>query len=101
MTVIKRLEKKVPIRFSFKQNQKEMDLLKENSCPHPYKLKKDGHNHLKNGNTQRYKCKLCTSRLDTKKTVQDFQKYMKKIKKIVHDLFILGFPLSGVAKRYG
>ena len=101
MTAIKSLEKKVPIKFSFTQNQKEIDLLKENSCPHPYKLKKDGYNHLKNGNIQRYKCKVCTSRLGTKKTVQDFQKYMKKIKKIVHDLFILGFPLSGVAKRYG
>jgi len=47
MIFMRDLENKIPISHSFTQNQKEEDLLKENSCLRPYKLEKDGQNPLK------------------------------------------------------
>ncbi len=101
MVAIEKLNVKIPIKFSFTQKNKKYNSCQEHQCPHPYKPIKDGHNLLKNGNKQRYKCKTCNSRLSNKITIQDSNIYVKKIQKLLHGLFILGFPLSGVAKRYG
>lgn len=101
MTIPADLDERIPIQILLGHKIRRKNFQQNIKCDHPYNLVKDGFNEIKNGRKQRYKCNKCDSRLEQKVLIAEQEKYVKKIKEIFYELFILKFPLSGVAKQYG
>lgn len=95
------LDEKNPIEIVPGHKNQRKNSRQNGTCYHPYKCLKDGFNETKEGKKQRYKCKACDSRLGDGTSINEHVKYAKKIKKLLRELLILNFPLSGVAKQYG
>ena len=101
MTIPADLDEKVPIQIILRHKIRRKNFQQNIKCDHPYNLVKDGFNEIKNGRKQRYKCNKCDFRLGQKVLIIEQEKYVKKVKEILYELFVLKFPLSGVAKQYG
>lgn len=101
MTIPADLDEKIPIQILLGHKIRRKNFQQNIKCDHPYNLVKDRFNEIKNGKKQRYKCNGCDFRLGQKVLIAEQEEYVKKIKEILYELFILKFPLSGVAKQYG
>lgn len=101
MTVPKDLEEKVPIKIIPIHKNQTKENKEKFPCVHPYKLAKDGINHPKNGNKQRYKCNSCGFRFGNETSFRVFNDYTTKTKEILYDLLIMDGLLSKVAEKYG
>jgi transposase-like protein len=101
MTAPKKLETKVSVKFSLKRERELNEDHKIVNCPHPYKLVKDGFNHVRSGKKQRYKCTLCGSRPGNKDSIDKVKKYRHSVKELIYDLFFMKAPVSSIAEKYG
>jgi hypothetical protein len=70
-------------------------------CAHIGSLVYDGFNYLQNKIEHRISCSKCGKRFGKAIEMWDLLSYQQMIKMILYELFILKYPLSGVAKRWG
>ncbi len=92
MTEPKNLDEKVPVKFELNRKRGEETDSSKESCPHPFKLVKDGLDNLESGDKQRYKCNQCGSRLGNRDTIERVRKYKASAKELIYDFFFHEVP---------
>jgi len=70
-------------------------------CAHVGSIIWDGFNSSKHKNNHRIQCSQCGKRFGNDLEMINLLLYQEKIKMILYELFILKFPLTGVAIRWG
>jgi len=70
-------------------------------CAHVGSLVWDGFNNLDNKREHRIVCSKCGKRFGKDIKMWDLLSYQQMIKMILYELFVLKYPLTGVAKRWG
>jgi len=70
-------------------------------CAHIGSFTWDGFNNLDHKKDHRVKCSQCDKRFGNDVTEWELLLYQQMIKMILYELFILKYPLTGVAKRWG
>jgi len=69
-------------------------------CVHTGLFVYNGYNKLENEKPHRVKCIKCGKRFGNDVDAWKLLTYQEKIKMILYELFILKYPLTGVAKRW-
>ena len=101
MTIYPNLDEKIPINFFSgpqKLNLKATSLI---MCAHLGSLVWDGFNNLEYKSEHRIICSKCGKRFGKDIEMWNLLSYQQMIKVILYELFILKFPLTGVAKQWG
>ncbi len=95
------LNNKIRINF-FSSPKKRISRSKSQiTCAHLGTLVYNGYNTTENKRFHRVKCNKCSKRFGNDVVVWNLLQYQQKIKKILYELFILKYPLKGVALRWG
>lgn len=100
MTSYPALDEKIRINFFSgpkKQNSKSMSQI---MCAHIGSITWDGYNTLNHKIYHRIQCSQCGKRFGNDLEMIKLLLYQEKIKKILYELFILKYPLTGVAIRW-
>jgi len=95
------LDEKICINFFSTPKKRNSNLTPQKSCAHLGSLVYDGYNGLERNLNHRVKCSACGKRFGNDVESWDLLAYQQKIKKILYELFVLNYPLTGVAKRWG
>ena len=101
MTEYPTLDEKIRINFfsgPIKRNSKSTS---QQMCAHIGSITWDGFNTLEHKKEHRIQCSLCGKRFGNDLEMLNLLLYQEKIKKILYELFILKYPLTGVAIRWG
>jgi len=95
------LDKIIRINFFSGPQKRNSKPESQNPCAHIGFLVYDGYNVLRNKNIHRIKCSKCNKRFGKEVDVWNLLLYQQKIKKILYELFVLKYPLTGVSLRWG
>ncbi len=100
MTAYPSLDEKIRINFfsgPIKRNSKSTS---QQMCTHIGSITWDGFNSLEYKNEHRVQCSICRKRFGKDIEMLNLLLYQEKIKKILYELFILKYPLTGIAIRW-
>ena len=95
------LDEKIRVNFFFDPKKRNSRSNSQNVCAHLGTLTYNGFNILKDGKIQRIRCSKCSKRFGKDIEMRNLLLYQQKIKKILYELFILKYPLTGVAIQWG
>jgi len=95
------LDEKIRINFFFEPKKRNSRSISQFTCAHLGFLVQDGFNELKRRIYHKIRCIKCGKRFGNDANMWDLLQYQQKIKKILYELFIFKYPLTGVAKRWG
>jgi hypothetical protein len=101
MTIYPNLDEKIPINFFSGPQKLNSKSTSQIICAHLGSLVWDGFNNLENKREHRIMCSKCGKRFGKDIETWNLLSYQQKIKMILYELFILKFPLTGVAKQWG
>ena len=95
------LDKKIRINFFSGPQNRNSRSKSQIACAHLGTLVYNGYNMVRNKKIRRIKCTKCNKRFGNDVVAWDLLQYQQKIKKILYELFILKYPLKGIAIRWG
>ena len=101
MTDYPNLDKIIRINFFSGPQKRNSKKEFQNPCAHLGYLVFNGYNKVKNKKAHRVKCSKCNKRFGNEVTAWNLLLYQEKIKKILYELYVLKYPLTGIAKRWG
>ena len=94
------LDEKMRISFFSGPIKRISKSASQQSCVHIGAITWDGYNTSKHEKSHRIQCSKCGKRFGNDLEMLDLLLYQEKIKKILYELFILKYPLTGVAIRW-
>ncbi|MBA7575575.1 hypothetical protein ES708_17405 [subsurface metagenome] len=100
MTIYSNLDEKIPINFFSGPQKLNSKSTSQIICAHLGSLIWDGFNNLEYKREHRIMCSKCGKRFGNDLEMINLLLYQEKIKMILYELFILKFPLTGVAIRW-
>ncbi len=100
MTVYPNLDEKIPIKFLSGPKKRNSKSTSHIMCAHVNSLVWDGFNDIDPEEDHRVKCSKCGKRFGNALEMWNLLSYQQKIKMILYELFILKYPLIGVAIRW-
>ncbi len=95
------LDEKIRINFFFGPKKQNLKSESQKICAHLGTLTYNGYNNLEDGRVHRIRCSECEKRFGKYIEMRNLLLYQEKIKMILYELFILKYPLTGVAKQWG
>jgi len=95
------LNEKIRINFFSGPKKRNSKSKSQISCAHLGTLVYNGYNKVGNKIFHRVKCTKCKKRFGNNVVAWDLLQYQQKIKRILYELFILKYPIKGVALRWG
>ncbi len=101
MTIYSNLDEKIPINFFSGPQKLNSKSTSQIICAHLGSLVWDGFNNLGYKREHRIMCSKCGKRFGRDIEMWNLLSYQQMIKMILYELFILKFPLTGVAKQWG
>jgi len=101
MTIYPNLDEKIRINFFSGPKKRKSKSTSQIMCAHIGSFTWDGFNNLDHKKDHRVKCSQCDKRFGNDVTEWELLLYQQMIKMILYELFILKYPLTGVAKRWG
>ncbi len=101
MIVYPNLDEKIPINFFSGPKKRNSKSPSQIMCAHIGSLVWDGFNSIGPERDHRIQCSQCGKRFGNDLLMIDLLLYQEKIKKILYELFIFNYPLTGVAIRWG
>jgi hypothetical protein len=101
MMIYDALDKKIRVNFFSGQKKQSSKSALHESCAHIGTITWDGFNTIKHEKKHRIQCSKCGKRFGSDIEMWNLLLYQEKIKKILYELFIYKYPLTGVAKRWG
>ena len=100
MIVYPNLDEKIPINFFSGPKKRNSKSTSQIMCAHVGSLVWDGFNGVGSEKDHRIQCSRCGKRFGNDLEMWNLLSYQQKIKKILYELFILKYPLTGVAIRW-
>ena len=100
MTVYPDLDEKIRINFFSGPQKRNSKFTSQIMCAHVGSLVWDGFNGIEPEKDHRVQCSQCGKRFGNNLEMRNLLSYQQKIKKIIYELFILKYPLTGVAIRW-
>ena len=94
------MDEKIRINFFSSPRKRNSRSTPQNACAHIGTLVYDGYNEAESERCHRIRCIKCGKRFGNDVESWDLLVYQQKIKKILYELFVLKYPLTGVAKRW-
>ena len=94
------MDDKVRINSFSSPKKRNSTSTSQNACDHVGTLVYDGYNEGACEQNHRIKCTKCGKRFGNDVDSWDLLLYQQKIKMILYELFVLKYPLTGVAKRW-
>jgi len=101
MTIYPNIDEKIPINFFSGPQKLNSKSTIQIMCTHLGSLAWDGFNNLEYKREHRVMCSKCGKRFGKDIEMWNLLFYQQMIKMILYELFILKYPLTGVAKRWG
>ena len=101
MSVYPNLTDKIRINFFSGPKKRNSRSTSQIMCVHTGLFVYNGYNKLENEKPHRVRCIKCGKRFGNDVDAWKLLTYQEKIKMILYELFILKYPLTGVAKRWG
>jgi hypothetical protein len=101
MTEYPFLDEKMRINFFLSSIKRNLKSTSQQMCAHIGSITWDGFNSSEHKKDHRIKCSQCGKRFGKDIEMINLLLYQEKIKKILYELFILKYPLTGVAIRWG
>ena len=95
------LDERLRVDFLFEPKKRNSRSISQITCAHLGSLAHDSFNELEHEGGHRTRCIGRGKRLGNDVDMWDLLQYQQKIKKILYELFIFKYPLTGVAKRWG
>jgi len=100
MIIYPNLNEKMPINFFSGPKKRNSKSTSQIMCVHVDSLVWDGFNGIDPEKDHRVKCSQCGKRFGNDLEMWNLLSYQQKIKMILYELFILKYPLTGVAIRW-
>ena len=100
MTIYPNLNDKMPINFFSGPKKRNSKSTSQIMCAHVGSLVRDGFNGVSPEKDHRVQCSQCGKRFGNDLEMWNLLSYQQKIKMILYELFILKYPLTGVAIRW-
>ena len=101
MTIYPSIDENIPINFFSGPQKLNSKSTSQIMCTHLGSLAWDGFNNLEYKREHRIMCSKCGKRFGKDIEMWNLLSYQQMIKMILYELFILKFPLTGVAKQWG
>ncbi len=101
MMVYPALNEKIRINFFFGPKKRNSKSTSQIMCAHIGSIIWDGFNTLEHKKDHRVQCSQCGKRFGNDLKMINLLLYQERIKKILYELFILKYPLIGVAILWG
>ena len=95
------MEDKIRINFFSGPQKRNSRSNSQKACVHLGSLVYDGYNRLEHEKNHRIRCTQCGKRFGKDIEPWNLLSYQQKIKMVIYELFVLKYPLTGVAKRWG
>ena len=94
------LDEKMRINFFSGPKKRNLKSASQQTCAHLGSITWDGFNNPEQKIEHRIQCSQCGKRFGNDLLMIDLLLYQEKIKKVLYELFILKYPLTGVAIRW-
>ncbi|TKJ26800.1 MAG: hypothetical protein CEE42_04275 [Promethearchaeota archaeon Loki_b31] len=95
------IDKKIRKKFFSGPKKRNSKSDSQNICAHLGTLTYNGFNTLEDRSVHRIRCSKCEKRFGKDIEMRNLLLYQQKIKMILYDLFVLKYPLTGIAKQWG
>ena len=95
------LDEKIRLNFFSVPKKRNSGSPPQEQCAHLGSITWDGFNMIRHEKNHRVQCSKCGKRFGKDVDMWNLLLYQEKIKKIVYELFVYKYPLTGVAKRWG
>ena len=101
MEIYDGLDEKIRLNFFSGPKMRNSKSHPQEQCAHLGSITWDGFNTIKHDKDHRVQCSKCGKRFGNDIDMWNLLIYQERIKKIVYELFVYKYPLTGVANRWG